>query len=319
VTSGGVPRFDELPVRDGAPPSSSWGVFGADDDLGTLNFLSQDHVRQAAKLVVYGRVFPLNWDVRLPAPAFFQRQPPDHTLITKYNGFVVDDWVDGFFLQGSSQWDGLRHFGDPDYGFYDGVGVDDVVRPGPGRLGIEAWAERGIVGRAVLLDVPRHVARQGHAVDPLDYYPITADLLEEVAAAQRTEIRAGDVLLVRTGWVEAYDALTDEQRGELAAIGRPGSPGLSGAAIPGFLWDRRVAAVAMDNPALEVARPGTGADLELHKALIARLGVPLGELWRLGPLAADCAQDGRYEAFLCSAPMNLPGGAGSPANAIAIK
>lgn len=47
--------------------------------------------------------------------------------------------------------------------------------------------------------------------------------------------------------------------------------------------------------------------------------MPLGELWRLGPLAADCAEDGVFEALLTSAPLNVAGGAGSPANALALK
>jgi len=53
--------------------------------------------------------------------------------------------------------------------------------------------------------------------------------------------------------------------------------------------------------------------------LIAQFGLALGELWWLADLAADCAQDGRYEAFFAAAPLNVPGGIGSPANALAIK
>jgi hypothetical protein len=47
--------------------------------------------------------------------------------------------------------------------------------------------------------------------------------------------------------------------------------------------------------------------------------MPLGELWRLEALAADCEADGVYESLLVSAPLNLRGGAGSPANALALK
>jgi hypothetical protein len=49
------------------------------------------------------------------------------------------------------------------------------------------------------------------------------------------------------------------------------------------------------------------------------LGLPLGELWDLEALAADCAADGRYECFFTSAPINLPQGVASPPNALAIK
>jgi hypothetical protein len=53
--------------------------------------------------------------------------------------------------------------------------------------------------------------------------------------------------------------------------------------------------------------------------LIGQFGMALGELWWLRDLAGDCAADGIYEMFLVSAPLNAPGGIGSPANAVAIK
>src|SRR5690349_16706681 len=117
-----VPRFAELPVAAGAPAGSSWGVFGADDELGTLNFVGPDEVRAAAGLVRRGAVFPLNWEVSQPAPPFFHRHPPAHELIVFQNadgGTTADDYLDSFWLQGSSQWDALRHFGDRGR-FYNG-------------------------------------------------------------------------------------------------------------------------------------------------------------------------------------------------------
>ena len=132
-------------------------------------------------------------------------------------------------------------------------------------------------------------------------------------------LRTGDVLVIRTGWIEAYERLSGEARIALAEEGRPGSPGLYGDDVPAFLWDAGMAAVAADNPAFEAGRRGTGADLALHKALLARLGMPLGELWDVQHLARDCAQDGVYEFLLTSAPLLIPGGAGSPPNVLALK
>jgi kynurenine formamidase len=294
-------------------------VFGEADEFGTLNFIGPEQVQTAAKLVRTGRVFALNWDVALPSPPLFMRGAPSHTLFEKFDGIVLDDWLDNFYLQGSTQWDGLRHFSDADYGWYSGATHDDVSASGSGRLGIEHFARRGIVARGVLLDVVRSVERGGGELDPFDFFPIGPKLIERVAAEQGVELSVGDVLLVRTGWVDAYERLTRDEREQLAAAGRPGSPGLYGEDLPEFLWDRRIAAVVADNPALEAGHPGTGSNLSLHKALLARLGMPLGELWVLGPLAADCAADGVYECFLTSAPLNVAGGAGSPANALAIK
>jgi hypothetical protein len=57
----------------------------------------------------------------------------------------------------------------------------------------------------------------------------------------------------------------------------------------------------------------------MHQQLIALLGMAIGELWRLDELAEDCARDGIYEFLVVSKPLNLVGGVGSPANAVAIK
>ena len=81
--------------------------------------------------------------------------------------------------------------------------------------------------------------------------------------------------------------------------------------------------MAGDCPALEVwppdFRPEAWPFGFLHQMLLGRLGIAIGELWALGELARDCRADGRYEAFLTSAPMHLPGAIGSPPHAIAIK
>lgn len=313
------PRFDDLPVRTGAPPGSSWGVFGDDDEIGTLNFIGPEQVRDAARLVRDGTVFALNWDIGLPAPAFFKRETVKHTVFEKYGGFAVDDYLDSFWPQASSQWDGLRHIGDDDNGFYNGATLAEVTRPGPGKLGMEHWALRGIAGRGVLVDVVRWAREDGVALDPFDFFAIDSTLMASILERRAVTLRQGDILILRTGWVEAYEALSQPERDELAAQVRPGSPGLYGDDVPGYLWDNRVAAIAADNPALEAGYPSKGADLSLHRALIARLGMPLGELWDLARLAADCERDGRSEFFLTSAPLHVAGGVGSPPNVLALK
>jgi kynurenine formamidase len=184
---------------------------------------------------------------------------------------------------------------------------------------MEHWARRGIAARGVLLDVARVLERDGVVFDPFDFHPVGPSLLARAAAEQGVELRTGDVLVIRTGWIEAYERLSGEARIALAEEGRPGSPGLYGDDVPAFLWDAGMAAVAADNPALEAGRRGTGSDLALHKALLARLGMPLGELWDVQHLARDCAQDGVYEFLLTSAPLVIPGGAASPPNVLALK
>jgi hypothetical protein len=85
-----------------------------------------------------------------------------------------------------------------------------------------------------------------------------------------------------------------------------------------YLWDHHIAAVAADNPALEAWPPRAETGGFLHERLIPLLGMPIGELWQLGQLAEACLTEGRYEFFLTSAPLNVPGGVGSPPNALAM-
>jgi hypothetical protein len=76
--------------------------------------------------------------------------------------------------------------------------------------------------------------------------------------------------------------------------------------------------IGTDCPAVEPI-PFNSGESPLHFRLLALLGMPLGELFILAPLAADCARDGRYEFMVVSAPMNVEGGIASPPNAVAIK
>jgi kynurenine formamidase len=88
-----------------------------------------------------------------------------------------------------------------------------------------------------------------------------------------------------------------------------------------WLWDHHFAAVASDLPALESWPPPSFTQPEgfLHQWILGRFGMAIGEMFVLSPLARDCAGDGVYESFLVSAPLNIPGGTGSTANALAIK
>jgi kynurenine formamidase len=310
-----IPNYAQLLQREDAPAGSAWGVFGADDRIGTLNFIGPEQVIGAVKTVSNGRVFPLNLTLDAPDPGLFHRSPPHRTIVPSTNGTILDDYLDRFYPQASSHWDALLHCADPEHGFYnDSFAADDARN----RLGIHRLAQHGIVSRGVLVDVPAAINGGAGSYDPLNYFEITADVLATTLEAQHVTLQQGDILLVRTGWLAAYLSLSRHQRAEIAA-GEPAHPGLFGSQIPEYLWDHRIAAVASDNPALEAARPVTGIDLVLHRILIARLGMPLGELWNLENLALDCAKDARFTFLLVSSPMNIPNGAGSPANAVAIK
>lgn len=310
----GEPSYDELPLEDGI--RHSWGLWGSTDRFGCLNRIDGSHVLGAVGAVRRGAVFSLNWDLALPHPALFGRPNLKHEIVLSANGTSLNDVLSDWNTQASSQWDGFRHVTWPDHGTYNGI-VDN---------GVHHWAQRGIVARCVLADVGRWRESIGR---PLRFdVPDEISLADLVATldAQGSSIRHGDILLVRTGWIADYLTESEETRKRWADRDLLVAPGLSANEdVVRWLWDKGVAAVASDNPALEVWPQGFGSDgqkkysVTLHTRLLPALGMPIGELWDLEGLGRDCAEDRVYEAMLTSAPLHLVGGAATPANAVVVK
>ena len=312
-----LPSYDALAARtDGAPAGSAWGVFGDDDEVGTLNLVDNAQALAGIATVRTGDVYPLNWRIDLPFPNPWRRVP-ERTQIGQA-GLGRDDFLSPFYLQYGTQWDGLRHIEGPQ-GFYNGVAPERVDDPESTTLGIDVWARRGIVGCGVLLDVAATAAAKGTPIDPATRFEITADLLDETADRQGTTIATGDILLVRTGWVGWYNGLSQAER--TAAYGQASpQPGLAPTEeTAAWLWDRHVAAVAADNSALEASPIDMAPGKFLHTRIIAGFGMPIGEHFWLDDLATACAEDRRWRFLLVSAPLNVPGGVGSPPNALAIR
>lgn len=324
----GLPDFAELTERPGSPRGSTWGMWGDTDRLGCLNLLTQERIAAGLACVRDHTVWSLNWDLHMPSPPLFGRTPLKHNLLTWSSG-GHDDMLDQFNTQSSSQWDGFRHMRHPQHGFYGGIADEDH--------GIQWWARRGIVGRAVLADVDRWRTACGKPIRRGEYDSFSVTDVLATLEAQGTAVEAGDILLIRTGWITWYTTLNDSQRGALSQKGTtiyscglaPGEETIAG------IWNMHLSAIAADNLAVESmpggggrddselarlqADPGKLNDIMIHAALIALLGLPLGELWHLDALADACAIDQRYECLLVSAPLNLEGGAASPANALAIR
>ncbi len=313
------PKYEELPIIEATGDRHAWGVFGKHDQLGAINRLTPQRMARAASLVRNGKFFNLSLPLDQPNPPVVDSRKPYRHQVFATNRNTRDDKIDDFYLQASSQLDALRHMRFREFGFYNGLEDDDAEK---GALGIHHWADHGIVGRGVLLDVARHLERQGAPLDLTRDTPLDEALLEQALRAQGVETEEGDILLLRTGWMGHYKSLTPEERERLPRHLGPGglaTPGLKATpAVAAFLWDRGFALVAADNPAVEDT-PGSPDVGFLHRRLIPLLGLALGELWDLEALAEDCADDGVYECMVVSVPLNLPGGVGSPANAIALK
>jgi kynurenine formamidase len=317
VTTDELPTYADLLARtDGKPPGTAWGVFGAEDEIGTINLLTTERVLAGVQEVRTGEVHSLNWDITQPSPHPYRPVAERTHIVAK--GLARDDFVSPMYLQYSSQWDGLRHI-EAGGSFYNGISPDEVDDPSSLTLGIQHWAKRGIVGRGVLLDVARHRERIGQPIDPTTSFQITGALLDEVAAAQAVTIEQGDVLLIRTGWVGWYQSL--DMAGRTNALTTTSAqPGLAPTEeSAAWLWDRHLAAVAADNMALEIAPLDMTDGHFLHLRLIPGFGLPIGEFFWLDDLATACGGDNRWSFLFTSAPLNVPGGVGSPPNALAIR
>ncbi|HUC21299.1 MAG TPA: cyclase family protein, partial [Streptosporangiaceae bacterium] len=158
--------------------------------------------------------------------------------------------------------------------------------------------------------------------DPFTSVTFSPSDLSAALSSAGVSLRYGDIVCVRTGWMDKYLSLSADERRALAepmvSVSGYSAAGLAGSeAMARFLWDSGVAAVACDNPAVEVVPADRSAGF-LHGRLIAGLGMAIGELFDFGALAAACARSGRSEFLFVSVPLNVTGGVGSPANAVAI-
>jgi kynurenine formamidase len=311
-----IPKYADLPCIDALGLKHAWDVFGRDDNLGTLNLIDGSAVRRGFSAALTGDRFPLALPLTSPDPPLFGRRKVAQSLV-ELDRNTWDDRLDSFYPQASSQWDGLKHVRCREYGFYTGLTAD----PGDlgDRLGIDHWAA-GVISRGVLLDVPRHRERIGHAYDPLGGEAIDATELAEIADKQGVTLEQGDVLCVRLGWLTAYRELSAAVRSSIAEPdGELVYSGLSGAeSMAEQLWDWQLSALVCDNPSIEV-RPGDPAAGNLHRRVLPLLGMALGELFDLDQLAQACAADDRWTFTFIGVPHRMPGGLGSPANAVAVR
>jgi kynurenine formamidase len=239
------------------------------------------------------------------------------------NGMVLNDDYVVFATQGSSQWDAFVHTGLDEDGvdgvFYNGLDRSALDKDGFAlRGGIDKFAEVGIVGRGVLLDVARMMAGGGGEPLPLDHV-ITPDETRRCIREQDVTIEPGDVVCFRTGWTERFVAADVAERARILTPDPgeklPNVPGLS-SDHAGLARHQRWSAVVSDNVGIEALplRPPPA-----HVTMLRNLGLPFGELFIFQAIAQACAADGRWTFLFVAVPMLIRGGSGSPGNAIAIR
>lgn len=316
-----LPRYDELPQTERGV-RTGWGLFGEQDSVGLMSQLTPAVIRGAVGLVRRGDVFPLDAPLNFFDPPLFERPALRRETQPARGGWGFNEVIHDFNPQSSSQWDALAHVSFELNAFYNGATIDDVLERG--RDTIDHWARRGIVGRGVLLDLRRAAADRREEFDPGSSHAFSVADLEDARRRAGVEYQAGDILVLRTGFVEWYGEQDAAERARISSREELRACGVEHTEdMARYLWDAHFSAVASDCPALEVwpmdHRPELWPFGCLHQILLGQFGMAIGELWWLEALAAECAADGVHEFLLTSAPLNSPGGFGSPANALAIR
>jgi len=340
------------------PPGSTWGDFGPDDQLGRLNLLTAEKVKQGVAEVHAGRTFCLSLPLDLPGGNVLNpRRHPPAVRPTVRNGKpnlnyrlsadnplhsdVISDDLAVIHLQYSTQWDSLAHVGqmfdadgdglaEPVYynGYRPGAhifGPSDAADAGvpergaPARstscaryLGIENMAVHGLQGRGVMIDLHAHFGRKREVVG--------YDTLMQVMQHDGVQVERGDMVCLHTGFAQMLIEMGGTPELETLEQSCAVLDGRD-ARLLQWVTDSELAVLIADNYAVE-AYPATShvgccATLPLHEHCLFKLGVNLGELWHLTPLAQWLHAHKRFRFLLTAPPLRLPGAVGSPATPIA--
>jgi len=303
-------------VKELAAKVRNWGRWGDDDEIGTLNFITDDVVKAAAKEIATGKRIALGLPLDENGPqsgAIPGRDNPvremimvDLALTGDASNFTTSDDKVAMGIQAGTHWDALAHVS-YEGNLYNGVKSSDVITAaGAARMGIDKI--KTIVSRGILLDVAK-----AKGVDRIEgNYPLTAADLDAACELGKVKVQSGDIVLIRTGQMQLFFA------GDREAYGTP----CSGPSLQTVEWfhSHDVAAVATDNIVFECF-PSEREDamLPVHLLHLVDMGMTQGQNWNLEELAQDCAADGRYSFFLDASPMPFTHAVGSPVNPIVIK
>ena len=322
-------KVDKAKMELYAEKVKNWGKWGANDELGTLNYVTADDIVSAASLVKKGAVFSLAIPLDVNGPQWGERgrTNPNRTMLFTGTDAIMgrqdefkiryaDDMVT-MPLQCATHWDALGHIFYESYDadnkrnvvMWNGYSAANVDSFGCNKCGIENTKEQ-MIGRGILLDVARYLgcdameAGQG----------ITGADLDKCAETFNVEIKPGDFVMVRTGFLGKH-----MKSGVWGKYAGGDSPGLEFETLS-WLHEKEVAAIATDTWGVEV-RPNRSDEYlqPWHWLAVPILGITMGENFYLDKLADACAKDGKYEFFFVAPTLPFTKGAGSPTNPMAIK
>ena len=297
---------------------SNWGRWGADDQIGTVNLITDAKRRQAASLVKEGVSISLSLDADIPgegvevpplapgkrSPWTWQHVMMRNGLDMKTpNGYAVDSYEMSFHGNNTTHFDALSHFIFEGH-IYNGFPAASITKWGATKNDVMGYKD-GILTRGILVDMPvlKGVPYLGddEAIFPED--------LEAWEKKSGLKIGSGDAVLVRTGrWVRV------REKGPLDLNVK--APGLY-ATCAKWLKDRDIAVLGSD--AVQDVRPSriAGVNQPIHQIFLVATGTPLFDNCDLERLSLAAQQKKRWSFMLSVAPLRVPGGTGSPFNPIA--
>jgi kynurenine formamidase len=315
-----IPHMRELMA--GLP--TNWGKWGPDDEVGSLNYLTQAEVLRGVESIRSGKTFTLQVQMGNPKgdPVWPGRRGAQRINLMDKGDFICGngpqtpgchEFADDLmimYLQGSTQYDALGHVWYDDH-IYNGFDAKTTAG-GMRKASVLPIAERGVVGRGVLIDMARHrgkdVLDRGETFDHRD--------LMAAAATQGVTIEKHDILVVRTGWIGSF-----YRRDPAEFYADFIEPGLTfSRELVAWFKDMEIPNLVTDTIANEVTlEPETGVMIPLHCALMRNLGIAFTEIAALDDLAADCAQDKQWSFLYTAAPLKVVNGSGAPVNPVVIK
>jgi hypothetical protein len=335
------------------PEGSNWGDFGPEDELGRVNLITPEKVKQGIAEVKEGKTFCLSLPLDYPGGRVLNpRRYPPVLKPTQRDGKenfnfplergdkrwtdVVSDDAVLMCLQYSTQWDSFAHVGHqfdadgdgkPEMLYYNGFRAgEDVVGPVDYREGGERPLGEHVGARKLGVETMAEACIQGRAV-MIDLFAhfgrerkaVGWDDLRRVMDADGVTVETGDMVCLRTG----FDRLLLELKQQPTKEVEHACPVLDGRDEKLLRWvtDSGLSVLISDNYAVEgvPAREGRGdhhASMPLHEHCLFKLGVHLGELWYLSQLAEWLRANGRSRFLLTAPPLRLPGAVGSPATPV---
>jgi kynurenine formamidase len=288
---------------------SNWGRW--DNDRGALNHLTPERIAAAAGLVRSGTTIalgqPLPTESELDVP-----EPADHhmTMLPDEEGGsgglrFAKDYIGGdYHNDGYSHVDAFCHVAFDGF-LFDGAPERSVTADGA-QAGTIDLLRDGLVGRGVLIDVPR--VRGVPWVEPGEH--IFREDLEAAERSQGVEVGSGDIVLVRTGHARRL--------AELGPWDTPRSKAGLHPTVASFLADRRVAALGSDGNSDTAPSTTEGVGFPIHVLALNAMGIHLFDYLQFEEVARRCEQARRWEFLFAAAPLRVTGATGSPVNPTAI-